>query len=308
MKGKSKCLVIGANGFVGSHLVDELSDAGYEVRAFDRYSRQPQFKSHQQVEVFKGDLFDDITMSRALKGADYLFHSFSATTPYTSDTDPYTDISLNVLRNVQLFEKAVEAGVKRVIFISSGGAIYGHLAEEKLATEDDAPTPVSPYGIGKLASENYLAYFNRKYDLDYVAYRLTNPYGPRQTANNNQGVVPIFLERMRNSEALQVLGDGTSSRDYIYIRDATAMMVNSFASPGRFRLYNVGSGHQLTVNDIIDTLGQVMGRKLEVNYNEAPKTFLTKSQVSIERFWSEFGKPELTSFSDGVKKTLKQTG
>ncbi len=180
MQPLSETLVIGANGFIGSHLVDTLIKEGHNVRAFDRFSKPAQFKESENIEVFKGDLFQDDSLEKALEGIDYVFHSFSATTPSTADADPYTDINLNVLRNIQIFEKCVTAKVKKVLYVSSGGAIYGNIAEEKAASEKDAPQPVSPYGIGKLASEHYLAYFKRKYGLDYVVYRLSNPYGPRQ--------------------------------------------------------------------------------------------------------------------------------
>jgi UDP-glucose 4-epimerase len=300
------CLVIGANGFIGSHLVDSLVSAGYSVRAFDRFSNEPQFKSSDKIEIFKGDFFDDIAVAHALTGIDYLFHSFSATTPYVSDSDPYKDINLNVMRNIQLFEKAVEKGVRKVVYLSSGGAVYGHLAEQKSVTEEDVPKPVSPYGIGKLASEYYLEYFNRKYGLDYVVYRVTNPYGPRQVTKNNQGVIPAFLEKIEDGQKLTVIGDGTSTRDYIYITDATDMIVKSSVSPTDYQIYNLGSGTQTSVNEIIDTLRSALGVEVKVEYVDAPKTFLTKSQISIDRFSNEFGLRSSTSLKSGVKLFLSQ--
>lgn len=304
MPAGKRCLVIGANGFIGSHLVDQLAESGYAVRAFDRYSRPKAFNHSANVEILKGDFFEDMVVARALKNIDYIFHAFSATTPYSSDSDPYSDISLNLMRNVQLFEKSVEAGVKKVIFISTGGAIYGHLAEQKPASEDDAPTPVSPYGIIKLASEHYLAYFQRKYDLDYRVYRVTNPYGPRQITKNNQGVVPSFIDKLKHGKKIIIIGDGSSTRDYIYIKDVTRLLVHTFSKDSKFNTYNVGSGQQTTVNTIIETLEGIIGKKALVEYVEAPKTFLKRSQVDAERFKTEFGLDNLTPFKEGLVKTV----
>lgn len=297
-----RCLVIGANGFIGSHLVDELVAAGFVVRAFDRFSRPAQFKENGNVETYPGDFFDDITVSKALHDVQYVFHSFSATTPFTADADPYTDISSNVLRNIQLFEKCVEAGVEKVVFISSGGAIYGNIAEQNSVREDDAPKPVSPYGIGKLTSEHYLSYYNRKYGLDYVAYRLSNPYGPRQITKNNQGVIPSFIQKMSDQEEISVIGDGTSSRDYIYIGDATAMMVSSFQY-ATDKTYNLGSGKQTTVKEIINCLQKLLVVEPTIRYLEEPKTFLKHANISVERFQKEFGNRSLTPLEEGLTIT-----
>ncbi len=304
MSKSGLCLVIGANGFVGSHLVDELDEAGYSVRAFDRFRSAPRYNESKKVEMMAGDIFDDMAISKALAGVDYVFHSFSATTPFTSDSDPYSDITRNLLRNVQLFQKCAETGIKKVMFVSSGGAVYGQVAERKRVDEDDVCLPVSPYGIGKLGAEYYLAYFKRKYDLNYVAYRLTNPYGPRQISNNNQGVIPTFIEKIKAGEELVVYGDGTSSRDYIYVRDATKMMVDIFDRKTKYTVYNIGSGHQTALNDIIDTIENVMEVTVRATHKDVPKTFLQKSEVSIHRFVNEFGPAPRTPLKVGIQKTI----
>ncbi|TAL15313.1 NAD-dependent epimerase/dehydratase family protein [Patescibacteria group bacterium] len=304
MVGLGKCLVIGANGFVGSHLVDELVEAGYSVRAFDRFGSPVRFVKNKQVEVFVGDIFDDQAVYKALEGVDYVFHSFSATTPFASDSDPYGDITLNILRNVQIFEQCVAANVKKVMFMSSGGAVYGSLSEHKEASEMDAPIPVSPYGIGKLGTEYYLAYFNRKYGMKSISYRLTNPYGPRQPSNSNQGVIPIFIGKIKKGEELTVYGDGTGSRDYIYIRDATKMIVKSFAN-AEHHTYNIGSGYQTNLNEIIESIEEATGLTAKVAHAEAPKTFLQNARVSIKRFNEEFGTLNTTTLSEGLKKTVQ---
>lgn len=304
---KQICVVLGANGFVGSHLVDRLAEeADLIVRAVDRYSRPKQFTS-TKARLVKGDVSDDATIAKALAGATYVIHCFSTTTPFTADADPYADIA-NLTRSVQIFEACVRLGVKKVVFISSGGAVYGRLAESRIATEMDAPMPVSPYGIGKLSIEHYLEYFKRKHGLHYIAYRLTNPYGPRQVTKNNQGVIPRFIDSFINHQTITVYGDGSASRDYILIDDAVDMIARSFRADNNHSVYNIGSGRQTSVNEIIATLKNALKKEVAVDYLAEPKTFLQKTDVSINRYTQEFGEPNIRSLREGIVHTLVAHG
>lgn len=303
MKANKTYLVLGANGFIGSYVVDRLSvSEGVLVRAFDRFDIPPQFVLNDAVEVVKGDIYADTDILQALDGVDYVYHSFSATTPYVSDSDPYIDITKNLLRSVQILSRCVEAGVKKIAFISSGGAVYGATAEKKVVDEEDAPLPVSPYGINKLAIEHYLEYFSRKNGLEYVVYRLSNPFGPRQVVRNNQGVIPNFLHNILSEQEITVYGDGTMSRDYIYIKDAIEMMCTSFVD-GRQTLYNIGRGEQTSINQIIESLRELLPNNVRVKYAESPKSFLQRTDISIERYVEEFGLPEFTPLTEGLAET-----
>lgn len=299
------CVIVGANGFIGSHLVDRLTAQGkVSVRAYDRYSRPAQFKA-AGVEIVKGTQEDDAALDKALKGADYLIHSLSATTPFVADSNPYTDVH-NMLQTIELFERAIKKGVRKIVFISSGGAVYGTSAEEKTAHEETIPKPLSPYGICKLTIEHYLAYFKRKYGTEYVIYRLSNPFGPRQIVKNNQGVIPAFLHKILQDERIEVFGDGTMSRDYIYIEDAVRMIADTFMRTNKHAVYNIGSGKQTTLNEIISSLKQVLDKDISVAYRDVPQTFLQKTSISIDRFREEFGEPEITAFTQGLARTVRQ--
>lgn len=306
MRKESVCLVLGANGFIGSYLVEHLSQQpNMHIRAFDRFSHEPQFNVAHNVEVVKGDIFDDNSLRTALVGADQVFHSFSATTPYISDNNPYIDITDNLSRSVKIFDICADEGVKKIGFISSGGAVYGSLAESKVASESDAPFPVSPYGINKLSIEYYLEYFKRKHGIDYVVYRLTNPYGPRQILKHNQGVIPTFIQRINNNDEIIIYGDGTSSRDYIYIEDAAAMIARSFLLDNKYTVYNVGRGIQTSLNEVIKELKTHYGHPFQVVYNDAPRTFLHSTGVNIDRYMTEFEEPLFTPLSGGLKATIE---
>jgi UDP-glucose 4-epimerase len=303
------CLVVGANGFIASHLVDRLVEQGYQVKAFDRYGRPPQFKDleNPNLEIIKGDILLEPDIYSAIDGMDYVFHSFSATTPFSSENDPYSDINLNLLPLTRFFNACAERQVKKVIYLSSGGAIYGKTAENKVVSEDDLPLPVSPYGICKLAAENYLSYFNRKHGLNYLVFRVTNPYGPRQLMKHNQGVIPAFMDKIKRNEQITVYGDGSSSRDFIHVTDVVTMITQVFTEDTKYNTYNIGSGSQTSVKEILASIEKAYGSKLSVEYLEAPKTFLQKADVSIERYWNEFGKPDdLISLDDGVSEIVSQ--
>ena len=301
---RKSCLVLGANGFIGSHIVDRLAAEGaLTVRAFDRFSRAPQFHLAPTVTVLKGDVRSDKTLDKALAGTDYVIHCLSATSPFTAEDNPVADIK-NLLRSVEIFDHCVRAGVKKIVFISSGGAVYGKMAEKKQVNEQDAPMPVSPYGICKLSIEHYLEYFKRKHQIDYVVYRLTNPYGPRQIFKQNQGVIPAFLHRILQDQEITVFGDGSHSRDYIYIEDAVDMITRTFQLPNKHPIYNIGSGTQTTLNEILTLLKHIFDKEITVTRRPAPTTFLKKTDVSIQRFCAEFGEPTLTPFYDGLSKTI----
>lgn len=297
-------LITGANGFIGSHLVDEIANlAGSKIIAYDRFSREPVFNNKENIEIYKGDLQDTDTLKSLLLKTDYFFHCFSETNPYMSDKNPFEDLKA-LARTVKIFELCAKVGVKKVVFISSGGSVYGDIGPDEKASETTRPSPVSPYGIGKLASEHYLEYFRQKYGMEYTIYRLTNPYGGRQVYKHGQGVVPLFIDKIINHEEVVVFGDGSHSRDYIYIDDAVKMIANSYTEDTDSRIYNVGSGEQTSLNELINTIKDIIGHEINVIYKEAPTTFLRKTDVNIEKFCADFGVPDLTSLYQGISNTI----
>lgn len=304
----AKCLVLGANGLIGSYVVDDLVKTGHQVRAFDRFSAdKTNYNPSEQVEQFVGDFLNRNDLAKALEGVEYVFHFISTTTPITAENDPIIDIETNIRMSVELLQLCVEMGVKRVIYPSTGGAIYGlSAANGGVHKEGDLTQPVSPYAIGKLTVENYMRYFYKKFDLDYIAFRISNPYGNRQSIRSKQGVIPIFLDRIKDGEKITVYGDGTMIRDYIYVQDVADMIVAAFDKPHQFNTYNIGSGQGNSVNEIISCIEEITGKKAEINTEPAPATFVDKVILDTARFKDEFHKEPTVSLLDGIRATCQQ--
>ncbi len=301
----SKCLVLGATGFIGAHLVDELLQAGHEVRAFDRTKRegaQTSIEERPNLTIFRGDFLNRNDLDAALEGIEYVFHFISTTTPATSAKSPLLDIDTNLKMSVELMGLCVKHKVKRLIFPSTGGAIYGQSLSRPI-TEQDLTEPVSPYAIGKLAIEGYLRYFRQTHDLDYLTLRVSNPYGIGQNLTGNQGVIPIFLNLIQQNRPIIVFGDGNGMRDYIYITDLVGMIMKVFNKPTKYQTYNLGAGTGLTLGRMIGYMEEITGKKAEVRYQPKRPTDIESVVLDINRYREEFGEPDLTSLKDGIAKT-----
>lgn len=306
----SKLVIFGANGFIGKNLVAELAkDTSNEIIAFDRFtdyqhSSQHPFEDLPNVLITIGDFFNRADLSKALEGADYVFHLVTATTPATSNNDPFIDLETNVKATIELLDLCAQYKIKKVIFPSSGGTVYGDLDSETIA-EDVIPRPRSPYGIGKLTIEHYLRYFKFSANLDYIVYRIANPYGPGQNIHGKQGVIPIFMHGFLTGEEITVYGDGDMMRDYIYIDDLVNMIVSSYDRPNAFSEYNLGSGFGRTVNELVTAIEACSGTAPTIKHVPTPQTFVQRSVLDIGRFVEEFGAEPKTSFEDGIRKTWK---
>lgn len=300
----AKCLVLGANGFIGSHLVDSLVGQGHRVRAFDRFGeREVRFEPNERIEKVDGNYLNRADLQAAVKGMDYVFHLISTTTPITAENDPIIDITTNITTSVELFQDCVEAKIKRVIFLSTGGAIYGDYNVSEPLSEDTVPLPISPYGIGKLTIEHYLRYFKVKFGLDSITLRISNPYGERQPIGRKQGVIPIFLEKIYAGEPITILGDGSMVRDYIYVKDVADMVAGIFQKKHSRQVYNLGSGKGESVAELVTAMRGLTGKKVRKDSQPVPPTFVHHVVLDTRALQDDFGITPQTSLAVGLKKT-----
>ena len=298
------CLIFGGNGFIGSHLAEGLIRKGYEVKVFDnlQYGINNLETIIDKIDIIKGNFFSETDVCDALKDVDIVFHYISTTNPATAIKDPIYDIESNIIRSVKMFQDAVKNGVTKIIFPSSGGTIYGVTSGEP-SRETDSTRPVNPYAISKLAIENYLHYFNYLYGIDYTILRYSNPYGELQNPLGKQGVIPIFLNKIKSGEKPVIYGDGSMIRDYIYIKDAIDATIAVLETKTNEKIFNVGSGNGTSLNELIDIMSAVVGKKIIPDYVENSGTYIPKMLLDISRIEKETGWKPSTDISEGIKKT-----
>jgi UDP-glucose 4-epimerase len=296
-----RALVLGGNGFIGSHLVDRLLAEGHTVRVFDKYKeyfRRP----IKEVEYCYGDFGNRGLVSDALADIDLVFHLISTTLPKTSNEDPAFDVHSNVVESIFLLEKCVSCRVKKIVFISSGGTIYGEPIT--VPVKEDAPkNPVCSYGITKLSIEKYLFLFNHLYGLNCAIVRPSNPYGPRQNPEHIQGAISVFLGKIKNGEPIEIWGDGEVIRDYIYIDDLVDGIYRAGLLKAPYGIFNIGSGAGYSLNEILKIIYKIVGCEKKIIYQkkrslDVPKIWLDISGAREVLYWEP-----VTKLDDGIKIT-----
>jgi len=251
-------LVTGGAGFIGSHLVDAYLARGWRVSIIDDFSTGVRANLNARAELHEGDLADPAVMELVDRiRPDVISHHAAQVDVRKSVVDPAADAITNIVASVRLLEKARQAGVKRVVFASSGGALYGDpiVAPQP---EGHPANPLSPYGCAKLSVEHYLHFFREVHGLESVALRYANVYGPRQNAHGEAGVVAIFSDKLLNGEPVTINGSGEQQRDFVYVADVVA--ANMAASEGSMSgAYNVGTGVETSVNGIYALMTSLQG-------------------------------------------------
>ncbi|WP_320203894.1 NAD-dependent epimerase/dehydratase family protein [Agrobacterium rosae] len=257
-------LVIGGTGFVGSSLVRWLKLREHNVRVISRSS--PDVRDGA-VDLRVG-LASDVNLLRsALEGVHTCYHLVSATVPATSNNDVLFDLDNNLRTLVTVLNACVEVGVRKIVFTSSGGTVYGPTNIVPIS-ECHPLHPVSAYGVTKVASELYLDLYHKLHGIDYGVARLANPYGPGQSLLRGQGVIPIFLDRIARGETINIWGDGSAIRDYLYVDDAAEAIVLIGQNTSSVRTFNVGSNLGVSLNELISAIETVVGKKASVSYSE----------------------------------------
>ncbi len=299
-----KCLVLGGGGFLGSHLSQALLEAGHTVRIFDlphrkRFAAAPP----QRLEWVEGDFANPDDLEPAVSGCDILYHLVCTTLPSSSNENPAYDVETNVVSTLRLLDLARKKRGVKVIFVSSGGTVYG--IPESVPLDESHPTnPICSYGVTKLAVEKYLFLYRQLYGLDSCVLRLANPFGERQEASVLQGAVSVFLNKAFHDEVIEIWGDGSVIRDYIYVKDAVDALVRAAEHSGKDRLFNIGSGQGRSLNEILSEIGQVLGRPVRHAFAPARACDVPANVLDISLARKSLGWRPRTSFQEGLRATL----
>lgn len=300
-----KCLILGGAGFIGSHLIEALLAGGHTVRIFDRPRSivPPEPGENPLIEWCEGDFVNENDIARAMPGIDAVFHLISTTLPQSSNENPIYDIETNVIGTLHLLDIARAHGVGRIIFASSGGTVYG-LPRSIPIAETHPTEPLVSYGITKLAIEKYLHLHHVLHGLDYRILRLANPFGERQRVGGAQGAVAVFLHKALHGETIHIWGDGSVTRDYLYIGDAVAALVRALSCTSEHRVFNIGSGQGTSLNQLLATIEDLLGRPVARNYEPGRKFDVPANVLDITRARESLEWRPVVGLSEGLERTL----
>jgi UDP-glucose 4-epimerase len=291
-------LLIGGNGFIGSHIKDLLADKGDTVRILDRYPERYR-DGDDRVDYRIGDFSDLKTVKEALKGMDTVIHLQSTTVPATSEHSNVFDIESNLIPTVRLLEAMADEGCKDIIYLSSGGAVYGNPLEIPIS-EASTLSPISSYGVIKSVIERYLHYFER-YGIRSLIIRPSNLYGIRQGNTGVLGLINTLLEKTLRDEEMVIFGDGSAVKDYVHVNDLLEFL--SIAIGRRATgVFNVGSGEGVSVNEVIASVQAITGKAMRLRYEKARPYDVARIVLDITKAKAALGWHPAVKLEDGIRE------
>jgi UDP-glucose 4-epimerase len=299
-----KILVTGGAGFIGSHVVDACLAAGHEVIVVDNLCTGKRANLNPKARFVELDIGDERTWQLIRdERPDVLNHHAAQMDVRRSVADPLFDARTNILGTIGLLEAARQAGVKKVLFVSSGGAAYGE--QETFPAPETHPTwPVSPYGVSKRSGELYCHFYQAEYGLPFVAFRYANVYGPRQDPHGEAGVVAIFSGKMLRGEPVTVNGDGKQTRDYVFVGDVARMSLLALERDATGPV-NIGTARETDVNTLAQTMIEVSGSRSEIRHGPAKSGEQRRSVIDVRRAAEVFGWTPQVSLRDGLARTIE---
>ena len=298
-----KILVTGGAGFIGSQVADAFIADGHDVYIIDNLSTGNEKNINHKAHFLKYDINSlDILKIFEKEKFDAVNHHAAQIDVRKSVNDPIFDASINILGTINLLQSCIKTGVKKFMFASTGGAIYGE--QGYFPADENHPTkPVSPYGITKLTIEKYLFFYKNEYGLNYTILRYANVYGPRQNPLGEAGVVAIFTNKLIKNENPIINGNGNQTRDYVFVEDvvkANIINLNNNSSD----IYNVGTGIETSVNEIFSKLNKISGGIAEEKHGPAAKGEQLRSVITSDKLYKKFDWKPSVKIDDGLKKTF----
>lgn len=301
-----KIAILAGAGFIGTNLALYLSkDEQNNITVVDE--KEDYF--HDDLSISNIDKcvmsFNENTdFNEVLKGKDIVYHLISTNNPTSSNNNIGREIIDNIAITINILEACVKQNIKKIIFLSSGGTVYGNPLEYPIK-EDTVENPITTYGIQKLTIEKLLYLYNYVHKLNYSIIRLSNPYGPYQRPNGKLGVITTFVYKALKGEKLVVYGDGSVVRDYIFISDAVEGIVRIASSCTEEKIFNLGSGIGTSVNNIISTIRKILNNNIEVEYIEKRAVDVPVNYLDMSKYKKEIEQLDLVSLEDGIVKTIE---
>ena len=301
-----KVLVTGGAGFIGSHLVDALVDAGHTTRVIDDLSTGSRHAMHGDAELVESSILDDVALAGALDGCEVVFHLAAMRSVFRSVQSPLLTDSVNTHGTLALLDGARAAGVRRVVSVSSS-SVYG--GAEIQPTPEDAPLrPRSPYAVSKLAGEHYCRVFSELHGLETVSLRYFNVFGPRQSPDSAYAaVIPLFVAALRAGEAPVVHGDGLQSRDFTYVADAVAAAQLAAVAPASVcdgKAYNIAAGTSTSLLEVLEILEQLLGVSIPPEHVDARAGDVRHTRADPAAARRDLGFECQVPIEEGLRRTV----
>jgi len=297
-----RILVLGGSGFLGSHIVDKFLAERHDVCVYDLYPERFR-RSPRGIKFVTGDFGNVGALDELIStGFDAVIHCVSTTTPKSSNESPEFDIQSNVIGTLYLLDICARRSIGKLVFLSSGGTIYGDIGDLALVDETHSVRPMCSYGVSKLSIEHYLDVYKHLRGLNYVALRLSNPFGERQSPLRALGALTVFLHRTLRHQCVEVWGDGSVTRDFIYVGDVANAVYLATVNPIS-GIFNVGTGTGLSLRDILTHITRVVGIEPTVNWLasrsfDVPRIVLDATKLKNATNWRS-----VTSLEDGITIT-----
>jgi UDP-glucose 4-epimerase len=304
-----RILVLGGSGFLGSHIVDKFLAEKHDVCVYDLYPERFR-RSPKGIKFYTGDFGNVGALDELIAtGFDAVIHCVSTTTPKSSNESPEFDIQSNVIGTLYLLDICVKHKVGKLVFLSSGGTVYGDIGDLDMVDESHAVKPMCSYGVSKLTIEHYLDVYKHLRGLDYVALRLSNPFGERQSPLRALGALTVFLHRTLKGQSVEVWGDGGVTRDFIYVGDVANAVYLATVNPVS-GVFNIGTGTGLSLREILVEISQVVGYEPKITWLPARSFDVPRIVLDAGKFTQATDWKCITILREGVGLTanwLKET-
>jgi UDP-glucose 4-epimerase len=301
-----KVLVTGGTGFIGSFVVEALLQDGHEVLVIANGRQLPAYLEMltNQITYYQGDFGETDILEKALPGCDAVIHLAWSTVPKQTKGATAFEFSSNIPGNINLIEKCIDFKVGKFIFISSRGTVYG-IPDQIPLTELHGLNPISNYGLGKLTMEKLLHLYNYTHNIKYTILRVSNAYGERQNLYKNQGVIGVWLKNIVQKKKIEIWGDGSVVRDYVYVKDVAAAVLNALAQIKNTSIYNIGGGKGYSLNDIVAAINTGLNIGVQVEYKPSRNFDVPVNILDISKAQKEIGFKPTIGLAEGIIRTWK---